>query len=150
MERPDIDDDIVQTASPLIAQVAPGVLGFEGLLLLVMGLQNAVFVHWLGWVRLAPYVMALLGVFTIVVAFMFGKVRVWAVWTAVALAAFLVLAAGAWLFLSLISGVFSPLNFMTAGCSMVGLVLVLAAVGSCLRVAAARRRLREQGMELGI
>jgi hypothetical protein len=94
--------------------------------------------------------MFALGVFTIVVAFMFGKVRTWAVWTAVALAAFLLLAAGAWLLVSLGSGVFSPLSFMTAGCSPISLALVLAAVGSCLRVAAARRRLRERGMELGI
>jgi hypothetical protein len=150
MEDTRIDDDLVQIASPIIAQAAAVVLGFEGLLLLVMGFQNVMFVGWLGWIKFVPGAMFVLGVFTIVVAFMFGKVRTWAVWTAVILAAFLLLAAPTWLVISLFCGVFSLSSFMTAGCSPISLALVLAAVGNCLRVAAARRRLRERGMELGI
>jgi len=56
----------------------------------------------------------------------------------------------AWLVISFLSGVFAPLAFITPGLSMISLILVLLSIGRCMQTAAARRRLREQGMDTGL
>ncbi len=150
MTQGPIDEDIDKTRVPILVHVAAGIMALEGLFVFALGLQNTLFIRWAGIYAAVPFLMLALGPLFFIVAFSLGKARMWAVWTALALTAFLVLGSVAWLIISLASGVLSPLSLMVTVLAPVPMGLTAASAKACMEVAAARRRLAEQDMEFGL
>ncbi len=97
-----------------------------------------------------PYVLVLLGVVEIAAGTLVFRARAWGAIGAVASSAVDLLASGFWLLVSVGHGLLSLYALASPFVVVVAGIMAVVAMGPCERASAARRRLREAGMDLGI
>jgi hypothetical protein len=149
-EPPDEVTDIASSSPPFIARVAGGVVALSGALVALTGAQTLAIVTIRGALWVFPWALVVLGIAQLVLSAQVFRARGVAVMLAIASSAVLVLGAGAWLFLSLSQGFFQLYAFGGPSVSLAAVVMGLIALGPSRRASAARARLRERGMDLGI
>jgi hypothetical protein len=144
------EDDIMAAAPPLLARVAGGIVALAGVVVALTGLQTLLIVTVRGFFAPAPYLLLLLGAGEVVLGAAVFRARAWGALAAAGVSLLLVLISSVWLFFSFGHGLLS-LFALTApfGCGAAA-VLAFLAVAPCQKASAARARLREQGMNLGI
>jgi hypothetical protein len=144
------EEDIAAATPPVIARIAGGLVALAGIVVALTGAQTLAMVTIRGSLELAPYVLALLGLVEIGAGVLVFRARGWAAIAAAVVSFVNVLASGLWLLVSMGHGLLSLYALASPFVSIVGGVMAIVAVGPCERASAARRRLREQGMDLGI
>lgn len=144
------EEDIAAATPPSIARIAGGLVALAGIVVALTGAQTLAMVTIRGPLAPVPYVLALLGVVEIAAGTLVFRARAWAAIAAIASSALDLLASGFWLLLSMGHGLLSLYALASPFVSIVAGIMAFVALGPCERASAARRRLREQGMDLGI
>ena len=144
------EEDIAAATPPVIARIAGGLVALAGIVVALTGLQTLAMVTIRGPLAMVPYVLALLGVTEIAAGTLVFRARSWGAIAAIATSVVNVLVTGLWLLVSMGHGLLSLYAMASPFVSMVGCIMAIVAMGPCERASAARRRLREQGMDLGI
>lgn len=144
--EPDVRD--TQPTKLVVAAAALQVL--TGLSVVLTGLQPVLFgVRYRDVVDWVPWVLVVVGLLAIAFGAMVGRAREWAAVSGAALSVVLLLGMLGWLVANLVWGVFSCPGMMAVPLALGGSVLGILAVKPCMRATEARRRLRDEGMELG-
>ncbi len=144
------EDDIAEAVPPPIARVAGGLVALAGAVVALTGVQTMMIARIRGPFASTPWVLLLLGVPHLLLGAMVFRARAWAALVSIVGTALLALTSGAWLVFSLGHFLFSLYALGSPMAAVAALVLSLVALGPCQRASAARARLREQGMNLGI
>ena len=144
------EEDIAAATPPAIARIAGGLVAFAGIVLALTGAQTLAMVTIRGELEMVPYVLALLGLVEIAAGVLVFRARGWGAIAAVASSAVDLLASGLWLLVSVGHGLLSLYAMASPFVAIVAGIMAFLALGPCARASAARRRLREQGMDLGI
>jgi len=145
----DFNDEVTATEPTGLVKAAGALQAAAGLLLSFAGVQlKLVDLTGKAWVMMVPYVMMVLGVTTMFLAVKIFKTRGWAALGGTALNGIILLSMGAWVLLSLASGFVSLIATLTPLLALTGTVFGALAIGPCLRADAARRRLREAGIDM--
>ena len=145
-----IDLLLDQIQVPFAVQAAAAALGLAALLVIAVGLQNLLMVHWRGLYAYVPLALIVAGVGAAAVAAKLLRARGWAHLAALAAAIALTVATGAWFVFTLLRGLLSLLAFGTVGVGLVAVVAVVIATGPFERVTTARRKLRELGQDVDL
>jgi hypothetical protein len=145
-----MDEDIAAAIPPLIARAAGGVVALAGIVVALTGGQTLAMVSIRGPLAAAPWVLLGSGVGEVVLATLVFRARAWGVMGAAGASFALVMLAGAWLVISLSHGLFSLYALGGPCVSLAAAVVSLIALGPSQRASAARERLKQQGMDLGI
>jgi hypothetical protein len=143
-------NDIAEATPPTVARVAGGVVGLAGVLVVLTGAQSLAMVNVRGIMWVAPWALVVAGGAEVVLAALVFKARASAVVGAVAVSFLLLVLAGAWLVFSVAHGFFQLYAFGAPCVAIAAAVMALLALGPSQRASAARQRLKEQGMDLGI
>lgn len=125
-------------------------MALAGIVVALTGAQTLAMVTIRGPLAAMPYVLALLGVIEIAAGTLVFRARAWGAIGALVGSAMCVLASGFWLLVSMGHGLLSLYALASPFVSIVAGIMAVVALGPCERASAARRRLREQGMDLGI
>lgn len=144
------EEDIAAATPPVIARIAGGLVALAGIVVALTGLQTLAMVTIRGPLEIAPYALALLGIVEIAAGTLVFRARGWAAIGAAVTSFVAVLASGLWLLVSMAHGLLSLYAMASPFVATVAGVMAIVAAGPCERASAARRRLREQGMDLGI
>ncbi|MFW5921232.1 MAG: hypothetical protein ACOCUS_05275 [Polyangiales bacterium] len=144
--EPDVRD--TQPTKVVLAAAAFQVL--TGLSVVLTGLQPMLFgVRYRDIFDWMPWVLVVAGVIAMVFGAAVGRAREWAAVSGAALSVVLLLGMLAWLVANLMWGVFSCPGMLAVPLALAASVLGVLAVKPCMRATEARRRLRDEGMELG-
>jgi len=146
----DPERDFSSANPSLVVRLGGGALVLSGVLHLLLGLQSILTVRWLDAMAYGPYALMALGVVAIGVGWKVTLARDWAASAGLALAIVLTLGTAAWTALNFGQGIFSLLSFGTVSVSVVSIVGTALAIDGCRRATAARRRLRAEGLDIGI
>ncbi|MBX3274912.1 MAG: hypothetical protein KF729_31905 [Sandaracinaceae bacterium] len=148
--RDSLPDADLRAAEPsAIVKLAAAVQGVTGLLVALTGLQ-VIDVTWRAdWANWVPRLLIVLGVGAIGLAAMQYRARRWAAFASGANGIVVALAVLGWLFYTLTS-VLSCLMYFTVPLSALSALLSLLAIGPILKTAAARQRLADAGLSLGL
>jgi hypothetical protein len=144
------EDDIAAAAPSVMARVGGGMVALAGGVALMTGVQTMIIVTIVGPLAAAPWLLMLLGGTEVGLGVMIFRARAWAAVGALGMSGVLVLATGAWLVVSLGHGLFSLFALSAPFFAITALVMAILSMGPCARSTAARRRLRAQGLNLGI
>ena len=144
------EDDIAAATPPLVAKAAGGLVAFAGAIVGLTGLQTLMIVELRGPFAAAPWALAVLGVAHVLVGAAVFRARAWAAMVALGGTLLLMLLTAAWLVFSFGHGLVSLYALGSPVSATAAFVLTLLALGPCRRATAARTRLRDQGMNLGI
>jgi hypothetical protein len=144
------EEDIAAATPPAVARIAGGLVALAGIVVTLTGAQTLAMVTIRGPLAVVPYALALLGVGEIVAGTLVFRARAWGAIAAVGSSAIDLLASGAWLIVSVGHGLLSLYALASPCVAIVAGIMAFVAMGPCERASAARRRLREQGMDLGI
>jgi hypothetical protein len=145
------EDDIAAAAPPLIAKIAGGVVVLAGAVVALTAAQT-----WMITRRLYPpydlfpWTQILLGVPAIVIGTMVFRARAWAAMAAIALGFLLFLVSAFWMVVSFAHGLFSLFALGAPFVALGSFVLVIIALGPCMRATRARERMAKAGMSLGL
>jgi hypothetical protein len=145
-----VEDDIAAASPPLLAKVAGGVVALAGGVVGLTGLQTMMMGELRSPYRMVPWVLAALGAANVVLGAVVFRARMWGALSAAGGTLLLAIASGGWLVLSVTHGLFSLYALASPFLSAAALVFALLSFGPCQRATAARQRLRDQGMNLGI
>lgn len=146
----DAEEDIAAATPPTIARIAGGLLALAGIVVTLTGAQTLAMVTIRGPLAVVPYVLALLGVVEIAAGTLVFRARAWGAIGAVVSSALDLLASGFWLLVSMGHGLLSLYALASPFVVIVAGIMAVVAMGPCERASAARRRLRDAGMDLGI
>src|SRR5262252_4244551 len=102
----DVNVLLDQARIPTAVKGASIALGAGGLLVALVGLQNVVLVHWIGWFALVPIALLAFGVVGIAVAASLVRARAWSLNASLVLAGLLSLGCAGYFAVALVSGVF--------------------------------------------
>ena len=144
------EDDIAAATPPLVAKVAGGLVAFAGAIVGLTGVQTLMIVDLRGAFAAAPWALALLGLAHVFVGAAVFRARAWAAMVALGGMVLLMLLTAAWLVFSIAHGLVSLYALGSPVAATAAFVLAILALGPCRRATAARTRLRDQGMNLGI
>jgi hypothetical protein len=144
------EDDILAAAPPFLSRVAGGIVALAGVVVALTGLQTLLIVTVRGFFAVAPYVLLLLGAGEVVLGAVVFRARVWGALVAAGTSLVLVILSAVWLFFSFGHGLLSLFALTAPFGSGAAAVLAFLAIEPSQRASAARARLREQGMNLGI
>ena len=146
----DAERDIAEASPPRIARIAGAAVALAGVLVFLTGAQTLAVVSIRGPLGLLPWALAVLGAGELALAAMVFRARAPGVVAAIAASFLLVMVSGVWLVMSLSHGLFQLYAFGAPVASLGGAVMALIALGPSQRASAARARLKQQGMDLGI
>jgi hypothetical protein len=145
-----LEDDIMAASPPVFARVAGGLVALAGVIVALTGLQTLLLVTVRGLLAPAPYVLLLVGAGEAFFGATVFRARVWGALAAVGASLVLVVLSAVWLVFSFRHGLLSLFALTAPFGSAAAAVLAFLAVAPCQHASAARARLREQGMSLGI
>jgi predicted Co/Zn/Cd cation transporter (cation efflux family) len=148
LSQAEIDMLLDQIHVPFAVQGAALTLAIEGLLVLALGIQNLVMIHWRGSYAFVPLAMTVAGVGAIVLAVKLMRARPWAYGAALAAGIVLLVGTGVWFLVMIFSGLISALGLLTVGAGLVATLFLVVAMGPFARVTGARRRLRRAGVDV--
>lgn len=144
------EEDIAAAVPPVIARVAGGAIALAGGAVALTGVQTLLMMTIRGPLAYAPYLMLLLGAPHLVLGAMVLRARDWAALASIGGTALLILVSLAWAFICVTHFVISLYVLASPIVSIIGLIFAIIGLGPCRQASAARARLREQGMNLGI
>lgn len=144
------EEDIAAATPPVIARITGGLVALAGIVVALTGAQTLAMVTIRGPLAMVPYVLAVLGVAEIAAGTLVFRARAWGAIAAVVSSAVDLLASGFWLLVSVGHGLLSLYALASPCVAIVAGIMAVVAMGPCERASAARRRLREAGMDLGI
>jgi len=147
---PSSDTDIRAAQPPAIVRTAGGsVLGTGALVLLVV-LQTFTGFSLDSRTTTVLVVLGLLGGATVVAGLRLMRARAGSAVAGLMASGVLFLATTSWLLFSFLGGLFSVFALLAPVVALLGIALSAASLGPCQKVAAARARLAEQGLDLGL
>lgn len=154
MSAADLDEadaDLAQADAPMTVKLSASLTAISGLFLMLCGLQllgARFYPEWIGYVR---YVQITLGLAQIYVGAMTFRARPWAGYVNVGLAAVTALGTTAWFFYFLFGlAALSCMVWVTPPIAVLAAILSVVAVPGLRRTAAARQRLSDRGLGLGL
>lgn len=144
--------DLAAAATPSIGKAAAGVLGGAGALGLLSVFQTYANLAYISSTYQAILgAIALASLAAIITAVAFSRARAWAVFAAPYVAVLCFIASATWVVLAFrAGGVVTLFGFLDPALSVVGATLAVVARGPMNRAAAARERLRREGLDLGL
>lgn len=145
----DEEHDELAAATPFLARAAGGALMACGLFAAVSGLQLWGFVLF-GWIRVVPIVLIVAGLLAMGIGFQAARGRIAAVMAGLFVAPGILLGGSAWSLFGLTRGFVSIFGLVLPAIALAAVALLALAVGPTRRASEARKRLAEQGFELGI
>lgn len=149
------DDDRVTEAdirlaeTPFVVKLAAVVQGVTGLLVALSGLQVSDLVYRIEWASYVPYAQIALGVTQIGFAAMQLRSRRFAGVGSVVLGGVVAIVMIGWL-LYMLTSVLSCIMYLSVLFALLDVVLGAVAIGPLHRTAAAKQRLADRGMDLGL
>jgi hypothetical protein len=145
------DDDIRVLDPPLAVKAAAALQAICGVLIAVTGVQLFFFVDFYSpWLDLVKYAFFVTGVLQLVVASRVYRARLWAAYAGAALGVAIALVILAWNLFSMLNVGFSCVASVSAPLAMLTALVAFFAIGPTHKVAQARARLADQGMDLGV
>lgn len=146
-----MDDDDLLHVNPKFPKAAAGFTLLAGGLGVLSAIQIVVTVRIFSplW-AVIPYVLFPLGAALIVLARSVFIARPWAALGAMAAAALLAVVSGAWLVFAAMNGFFALYTFWTPIGALLCIAFCAVAWAPCLRAEEARRKMREEGMDIGL
>jgi hypothetical protein len=145
-----VEDEVAQAVPPVIVRVAGGVIALAGGVVALTGVQALMMLRIRGPLEYVPYLLLVLGLPHLVLGATVLRARAWAAMASIGSTILLTLASGLWAVVSLTHLVFSLYTYASPAVAVAALAFSAIALGPCQRASAARARLREQGMNLGI
>jgi hypothetical protein len=144
-------DDTLLAVVPRLVKVAGGVTFLAGAcaalhVLQLLGVVSAI----RGAFVVLPYAMALAAAAALVGGVALARARSWGPAAAMAASGLLWATSSAWFLFAIVNGLFTLFGFFVPGLALAALVLALLSRKPCAVVAAARQRLEQQGLELGL
>ncbi len=150
MDEDATDADVKAAQPSVLVKLAAAVQAMTGLFVGLTGLQiTGLRFYEYPFLSALPYVLMLSGAALLGVASFVYRARTWAAIAACVLAPSLTLILGGWMLYSF-GAVFSCLLLMAVPGAALSSLLAFVSLGSVRTAAAARRRLAEQGMNLGM
>ena len=144
------DEDDLSACTPTgLTRAAGGVVMAAGLFTALQSVQLWGFVL-LGFVKLVPFFMLVVGIGLIAVGFFVMKARGWAAVAATVSAGVFVVIQAVWVVYGLAHGFVSLLGFGVPPLALAAAVLAGIAIPGSLRADEARRRLAAQGLHMGV
>lgn len=143
------DADLVAITPTPIARVAGASLALAGFFTGLLGVQSASLLRFRGLGAIAVGVMLTLGLTTLVCGWKVARMRGWAALGGTLCAASIALMGLAWVVYLLAHGVISLLAVAIVPLAAIAALLGALVIGSGRRADAARRRLRDAGLEAG-
>lgn len=144
----DADADLEKAEPSALVRLAAVAQALTGLLVGLCGLQLVGSL--LGWPRFVPWVQLALGPLQLYLGAMVFRARPWAAFAGAGLGGVAALLMVGWLVFLASRAAFSCMVFVTAPLSVLSALLAVAAIGGVSQTAEARRRLADQGMNLGL
>lgn len=120
-----------------------------GLFEAVSGLQLWGFIL-TGWVKAVPFVLVATGLAAIGFGFQSARGRAQAVVAGLVVAPFILASSSVWALFGLTRGFVSIFGLLVPALALASIALLVLAVGPTRRATEARKRLAEQGLDLGI
>jgi len=145
-----MEDDAALSAPSLVVRAGAGLLAVTGLTVGLVGLQSLLSVRFLGVAQYVPPAQLAVGVMAIVAAIFLGRARLWAAWGGLSLACLMAVGSLGWVIYTFGLGVFSLLALGSCFFGLLCLGVLPLTLGPCRRATAARERLREEGLDLGL
>jgi hypothetical protein len=149
-EEADVNALLDQARIPTAIKGASIALGAGGLLVALVGLQNLILVHWIGWFAVIPVALLAVGIAGIAVAASLVRARGWSLNAGLLVAGLLSLGCAGYFAVALFSGVFAWLTVMALGGAVTALVLVVLAVNPFKKLMVVRAELRYHGYDLNL
>ena len=143
------DHDFSALATTPVVWLALASLGVGGLCTVLTGLQTVTSIRLDGLWEAMPFAQLGLGALAILIAFIVGRMRLWATHVGLVVSVLLTIVNGAWSIFSVGGGVFSLIALMAAGASCVSVPFVALSIAPCRRATEARERLRKDGLDPG-
>ncbi len=148
-EERSVDTDIQLVEPPILVKLASIAQAMTGVFVGLTGLQ-LVGTHWrAAWANYASYGLLFLGAATIGMAAMQYRARGWSAIGSMVLGVVTALSMLGWFFYVL-TDVLSCVMWLAVPLSCFSVILSAVSVGPILSTAAARRRLADRGMDLGL
>jgi hypothetical protein len=149
--NPLIADDTALAVVPRLVKIAGGIVftasAFAAIhVLQLFGIVAAI----RGFLGVLLYAMGAEAVAGLVAGIALARARPWAPWAAIAVAALLWATSAVWFVFALVNGVFTLFGFIVPGMAFAAMILAILARRPCETAAAARVRLGEQGLDLGL
>ncbi len=142
------DDVAAAVPTPLVRMsgaaiaLAAGIVGLTGVQTLMLTMR--------GVIALAPYLLIGVAVPHLLLGVMVFRARAWAALVSIGGCFVLSFVSAAWLVVAISHLFFSLYALVAPMASVTALVFAFLGLGPCQRATAARARLRDQGMDLGI
>ncbi|HOU91507.1 MAG TPA: hypothetical protein PLU22_10715 [Polyangiaceae bacterium] len=143
------DADLAAIAPTLLSRVAGGALALSGFFTALFGVQIALVAPFRGVWAVAVVLLFLLGATSLFAGVKAARLRGWAAITGAASATLTALLGAVFAPYCLLSGLLSPLGLGIVPLAAVAAGLGAVVIGAGLRADAARRRLRDAGLEAG-
>jgi hypothetical protein len=146
-----MDDDDLRDVNPRFPKAAAGFTLLAGALGVLTATQIVLTVRIFSplW-AVVPYLLFPLGAALVVLARSVFTARPWAALGAIAAGAILAVVSGAWLVFAVMNGFFALYAFWTPAGALLCIAFCAAALAPCLRAEEARRKLRAEGLDIGI
>jgi hypothetical protein len=144
------DADLAAVAPSTIVRVASGLVMVAGLAAALVGVQNLVGYRMSGLYFGMLVGLVVAGVAAIVIGWIHGKARTWAAVASLVLSAILLVGSLAWVLVSFMGGGLSVMAFLAVGLAGLSVVVVPFSLAPCRRATAAREKLRDAGLDLGL
>ena len=144
------EDDILSATPPAVVRIAGGIVLFAGTLALLTGGQVLLVAIVGGPMAAAPYLLAGGGLLDMVLGLMLFRARDWGAIGATVVSGALMLVTAVWAVFSFANGLFQMYALIAPFAAAAALALSIVSIGPCRRASAARARLAQQGMNLGI
>lgn len=144
------DDDIEAARTPSRLKISGGIGIFAGVIMMLTGVQTLAGFRVSGVYLFGPIALALFGAGLAVAGTLLLRARATGAILQVTLGILGVLLSGAWLLLSLAGGLVSMFGLASPWLTGAALGMAIASIKMCDEVNAARRRLAEKGLDLGV
>ncbi|MBN2195326.1 MAG: hypothetical protein JW751_21085 [Polyangiaceae bacterium] len=141
--------DLAAIAPTVLARIAGGALALAGFFTGLLGVQTATIIRFRGVGAIAVTLMLLFGVTTLICGWKVTRMRGWAAVGGTVGAGSIAVLGLVWLVFSISRGLLSLLAFGILPLSVTGAALGATVIGAGIRADAARRRLRDVGLEAG-
>lgn len=145
------DSDLRLLAAPMVLKLAAAISGVAGLFACLGGLQPATsLIFREPWPKILVWSLVFGGAAQVILGFLLVRNRESVAIAASILAPLMVLMSAVWLFFALANGAFGCPNLLAIPLGLAAAILSPMSIGPARRASAARRRLSDQGVELGL
>ncbi len=145
-----VPDDADLAAPSLLVRIAGRVVLVAGVFTVLLGVQTLSNLRMVGLWMVVPPLQLLGGAAMAVCGWKLSRARGWAALAALIVSALSAVTTTLWSVVALLNGYVSLLSFMVVVGGVAGAVMAGLTIGECRRADAARARLAEQGLDMGL